>query len=194
MRPDREKLFQLLRDRHGVREAALRRLEKDLEPVFLMADDPRWPEGTDCGLASPGAPRRPSERTQPLPSDIEPALVYARIYDGAADRDSLEAIVERFHERICDAIGYGRVVEIGSALGDALLDPLFRAIGARGIDAYLNLQFLALYRAAAAVAGFESDAAQLGLYLRRFTGVTEDCQEVEEDHILDEAPDIQQAG
>lgn len=194
MRPDREKLFQLMHDRYGVRGEARRLLEKDLEPVFRMADEPCWPEGTDCGLASSGAPRRMSERTQPMPMEIEPALVYARVYQGAANRDSLEAVVERFHERICDIIGYGRMVEIGSLLGDALLDPLFLKIGARGIDAYLNLQYLALYRVAAEAAGLESDAAQLSLYLRRFTGVAEDCQEVEEVHIIEEAADLRQAG
>lgn len=193
MRPDREKLFQLLHGRHFVDGAALRLLRRDLEAVIRMADGPRWPEGTDCGLAG-DIPRKLTERTQPLPMEIEPACVYARACYGAANRAGIEAVVERFHERICDVIGYERMVELGSALGDTLLDPLFHRLGARGIDTYLNLQYLAFYRVAAAAAGLTAEAELLGLYLRRFAGDMEPCQDVEEAHIIEETPDLRQAG
>lgn len=194
MRTDREKLFLRLDERHGLPAAALRRLEKDLEPIFRIADGPLWPEGTDCGaFASPRA-RMPKERTQLLPLEIEPACMYARVYRGSASRVGIEHVVERFHEQACEVIGYEKVVELGSILGDALLDPLFRRLGVRGIDAYLNLQFLALYRVAAEVAGLATEAELLGLYIRRFTGEAETWHEVEPEHILEEAPDSREAG
>lgn len=195
MRPDRERLFQLLRERHGSCDVSLRTLAEDLEPIFRMADEPEWPEGTDCGVVVvDDGPRKISQKTQPLREEAEPACVHVRIYHGPMSRGAIEDIVERFHEQVSSVIGYERVVELGSILGDTLLDPLFLQLGARGISTYLNLQFLALYRVAAEVAGLATESELLGIYIRRFIGDMEAWHEIGLTEIEEDFPDIQQAG
>ena len=166
MRPDRQKLFLTLQMTYGVSHARYAELRADLEPIFGLADEADWPEATGCGSA--GVKRGARDPTQMLrledPSVMDASPQVRDLTDPAAAVE----VGERYHDVVCETLGYGRLVELGSVLGAALLDPLFRKIGYVQPKAYVLLQILALYRTAAAVAGLETESSMLGLRIRRY--------------------------
>ena len=173
-----------MRTRFGVKGRRLRELEADLEPLFRLAVVPIWPDGTDVHDVAP-RPRKATDKTPAVPEMRPPPF---QPPDPPVVREVGETSVgERYHDHIVSVLGYTAFVEIGSLLGSVVLDALF-SNAPYGMESYNFLQYLALYRTAAAAAGLDTEGALIAKFIHRFFHEAEAWNEVGDLDIIEEAP------